>query len=407
MSLGRRNLIPMLARALNAMADRLRASYPGVENDVGERRRTEERCSGVIASAMDGIITVNARGEIILVNPAAEVMFGHRAADLVGKPIEILFEAPGRTTVTNLASPAPGRLDAVTARRADGTELVIEGSVSQMGTGDERLHTMILRDITPRAAAEAATARLTIELQRRIEERDHAIKELEAFCYSVSHDLRAPLRAIDGYSRLAIEEHGNEVAPELKRYLVMCSQNALRMGQLIDDLLSLSKIGRQALTTSRVDVREQVRDCLASLETEREGRQVQIVMGELPPYDADPQLIRQVWLNLIGNALKYTGKTPAARIEIGSFLQADGTTVYYVRDNGAGFDMRYADRLFEVFQRLHNAADFSGTGVGLAIVARIVRRHGGRVWAEGEPGTGATFHFTLCQGQIRASLQAG
>ena len=407
--------IGALARAFNAMTDRLHASYCKMKSEIAERQRAEERLAGVIISAMDGIITVNARREIVLVNPAAERMFGYRADDLQGKALDILIperfhavhaghvENFGRTGVTNRAM---GRLGRIVACRADGSEFPIEASISQMGGSEERLYTVILRDITLRVAVEAEAKALTTALQRRVEERDHAIQELEAFSYSVSHDLRAPLRAIDGFSRLALEEHGDQSDPELQRYLRMCSENAKRMGQLIDDLLGLSKVGRQVLKSRVVDAVKQVHECLAQLESEREGRQIEITVGDLPSYEADPGLVQQVWMNLIGNALKYTTKVATAQIEIGSLLAQNDTVVYYVRDNGAGFDMRYADKLFQMFQRLHRAAEFPGTGVGLATVARIVRRHGGRVWAEGTPGAGATFYFTLREGEIYVPLQA-
>lgn len=402
--------IGALARSFQAMASRLSRAYQEIRGEVAERARAEARLAGVIESAMDGIIAINAQREIVLANPAAERTFGYRAAELLGKPIEMLMpeeyravhakhvQAFGRTGVT---SRAMGGLGRVAGLRASGDEFPIEASISQMGPPEDRVYTVIVRDVSLRAAAEAEMNKLNSELRQRLAERDHAVGELEAFSYSVAHDLRAPLRAIDGFSRMALEEHGASVSPELKRYLEVFSVNAKRMGQLLDDLLRLSRLGRQALSIRPIDATAQVRDCLASFEIERAGRQVEVVLGELPPYEADAGLMRQVWLNLIGNAFKYTGKTAQARIEIGS-IAGDCGPGYYVRDNGAGFDMRYADKLFVVFQRLHGPVEFTGTGVGLAIVARIVQRHGGRVWAEGKPGAGATFYFTLSGGESNA-----
>ena len=255
--------------------------------------------------------------------------------------------------------------------------------------------------------------KLNEELERRVVERtaqlEAANKELDAFSYSVSHDLRAPLRAIDGFSRIVLEDYGSALAPEGKAYLKLVRDNTRQMGQLVDDLLAFAHLGRQALSKHRVDSGTMVRRCLEAMAKEQEGRQMEIVIGDLPSCNADPALLKQVWTNLLSNALKYTRKREIARIEIGSHAQprlvADGPApsgqpvgpevVYFVKDNGAGFDMKYARKLFGVFQRLHPMADYEGTGVGLAVVQRIVQRHGGRIWAEATVDHGATFSFTL------------
>jgi light-regulated signal transduction histidine kinase (bacteriophytochrome) len=234
----------------------------------------------------------------------------------------------------------------------------------------------------------------TGQLQRTNVELEAANKELEAFSYSVSHDLRAPLRAIDGYSGMLLLEHSASLPAEGRRYLQTVRSNAQQMGRLIDDLLAFARLARQKVARHRFELRALVEECLDKLRSESGDRAVECVVGELPVCEADPALLRQVLLNLIGNAFKYTGKVERARIEIGCERRG-GEDVFYVRDNGVGFDMKYADKLFGVFQRLHRGKDFEGTGVGLAIVQRIVNRHGGRVWAEAEPGKGATFYFTL------------
>jgi signal transduction histidine kinase len=218
-----------------------------------------------------------------------------------------------------------------------------------------------------------------------------AYKELDTFSYSVSHDLRAPLRAMDGYSQMLEEDFGTRLDDEGRRLLGVIRSNSLRMGQLIDDLLAFSKLGRQEPAKRPVDMAALAHEVVQEV---ARGVSAKIEMQALPPAEADRSLLRQVWTNLVGNALKYSGKRADPRIEIGG-AEGSGENVYWVRDNGAGFDMRYADKLFGVFQRLHRAEEFPGTGVGLAIVQRIVTRHGGRVWAEGRPGEGACFHFSL------------
>jgi signal transduction histidine kinase len=262
-------------------------------------------------------------------------------------------------------------------------------------------------------ASDKVIRKLNEELEHRVLERtaqlEAANKELESFSYSVSHDLRAPLRAIDGFSRILLEDYSVSLPDEGKAYLNLVRDNTRQMGQLVDDLLAFSRLGRLALTKQTVDPGKIVRLCLAEMEKEKEGRQLQIDIGDLPSCQADPTLLKQVWTNLLSNALKYTRKRDAARIEIGFLTQprpvANGhatrpsgpstEAVYFVKDNGAGFDMKYAHKLFGVFQRLHRAADYDGTGVGLAIVQRIINRHGGRVWADAQPNLGATFSFTV------------
>ncbi len=232
------------------------------------------------------------------------------------------------------------------------------------------------------------------EIDARLQERDAAIQELEAFCYSVSHDLRAPLRAVDGFAHLTARELGENAPPKARLHLQRVRDSAQQMGMLIDDLLALSRFSRQPLTAQNVAGKPLVQECLQMLGSEYDTTQTRVAVGEIPSCHGDPQLLKQVWINLISNALKYSSKREDSRVEIGSLQQAD-ETVYFVRDNGAGFDMRYADKLFGVFQRLHAAREFPGTGVGLAIVQRIIKRHGGRVWAEAALNQGAAFFFTV------------
>jgi len=227
------------------------------------------------------------------------------------------------------------------------------------------------------------------------EDKTHtANKELEAFSYLVSHDLRAPLRAMDGFSRILLEDYAPQLPPEAQRHLRIIRENANQMGRLINDLLAFSRLSRQPLNKRSIATADLVRQVIESLSSEQAGRQMEISGGELPPCQGDPALLRQVWINLLSNALKFTRQREAARIEI-DCVEKEGEPVYFVKDNGAGFDMRYANKLFGVFQRLHSSEDYEGTGVGLANVQRIIHRHGGRIWAEAEVDKGATFYFTI------------
>ncbi len=239
------------------------------------------------------------------------------------------------------------------------------------------------------------------ELQAARTRMGSAIKELEAFAYSVSHDLRAPLRGMDAFSRILLERYASHMEEDASHCLQMIRDNALQMGHLIDDLLAFSRLNQQPLKKELVQHEELVRVVLRDLEKERNNRQIEVIVGALPAAEADPRLLKQVWANLIENALKYTGSRERAVIRIDAKSE-DGVPVYFVQDNGVGFDMRYAHKLFGVFQRLHRAEEYGGTGVGLAIVQRIIARHGGRVWAQAVKNEGATFYFTLQEAKDHA-----
>jgi signal transduction histidine kinase len=281
---------------------------------------------------------------------------------------------------------------------ANGAVIDVEVTRHSLVEDGRDVFLVLANDVTQRLHADRALKEFNAELERRVAERTAELaaanQEMEAFSYSVSHDLRAPLRAIDGFARIVEEDHAAALPPEARECLAVISSNARKMGQLIDDLLRLARLSRKALVRIPVDMTELAHSLAFEARTGEPDRQLHFEIGDLPPAEAEPALVRQVLSNLLQNASKFSATRESARIQVGHRQDGD-ESVYFVRDNGVGFDMKYADKLFGVFQRLHTDEEFDGTGVGLAIVERIVHRHGGRVWAESEPDAGATFYFTL------------
>ena len=370
-----------------------------VVHDVTERKRAEAalrqsdaRHRAIVDAALDCVITMDGDGRVIEFNPAAERTFGYRKRDVFGRPLADLIIA------TDLRQ---AHRDGLACHQATG-ELKVLGRRIEMravrGDGEE-LYTGYVRDITERKQSEDAQRALNTELEQRVSQRtaelQAALEELEAFSYSVSHDLLAPLRSIAGFSQALVEDAGPVLSGETRTHLDRIRTATHRMGQLIDDLLRLSKVSRGEMTREPVNLGElAVR--VANELGKRAGRHVPAV-SIAPALVAmgDPRLLRILLENLLDNAWKFTGRQPNAQVEIGSNDGPDGSTIFYVRDNGVGFDAAYAAKLFTPFQRLHAASDFPGTGIGLATVRRIVHRHGGHVWAEGAPGRGACVSFTL------------
>jgi light-regulated signal transduction histidine kinase (bacteriophytochrome) len=250
-------------------------------------------------------------------------------------------------------------------------------------------------DITERKQAEQEISKLNADLENRAAELVAANKELEAFSYSVSHDLRAPLRAVDGFSRMVLEDYADKLDADGQRKLGVIRSESQRMGRLIDDLLAFSRLGRQPIEPVEIDMHSMARSVFDELAARDPSRKLRLDLQPLPPAHGSEALVRQVWVNLISNAIKFTRHRDPGEIEIGSKPGENGEILYYVKDNGAGFDIRHSTKLFGVFQRLHTQEEFSGTGVGLALVQRIVHRHGGRIWAESEVDRGAVFYFML------------
>ncbi len=275
----------------------------------------------------------------------------------------------------------------------------LEQKVRERTTNLTITNKRLQKEITERERAQEALQVLNDKLEERVHERTAEIaasnKELEAFAYSVSHDLRAPLRHIDGYLGLLRKWSGEALDEQVQYYIDVVSDSAKKMGLLIDNLLSFSRMGRNAMSIQSLALESLVREVIQELEPDNADRTIDWCIGNLPMVEGDTILLRTMLTNLIDNAIKFTRPREKARIEIGSLSDRDSKTVIFVRDNGVGFDMAYVEKIFGVFQRLHRTEEFEGTGIGLANVHRIIARHGGRIWAEGEPNQGAAFFFTL------------
>ncbi len=372
--------------------------------------------SAIFNSANFSSIATDAKGVIQIFNVGAERMLGYRAADVMNKitpaeisdPQEVIARAtalsvefatpiaPGFEALVFKASRGIEDIYELTYFRKDGSRFPAVVSVTALRDAQNAIigYLLIGTDNTARKRVEEERKRAEQVLAERSAQLEAANKELEAFAYSVSHDLRAPLRAIDGFSQILLEDYGERLGDSGRDALVRVRAGAGRMSRLIDDLLNLSRVTRAGLQRARVDLSETARRVVAELARSEPDRHVDTRIAEGVIVEGDQTLLQQVLENLLGNAFKFTSKRPEARVEFGVERQSGGP-VYYVRDNGAGFDMAYAEKLFGAFQRLHSEAEFPGTGIGLATVQRIVRRHGGRVWAEGAVDGGATFRFTL------------
>ncbi|MBZ0126045.1 MAG: PAS domain S-box protein [Rhodocyclaceae bacterium] len=374
--------------------------------DVTARKKAEDRLRILVRAVEQSpasIVITDTAGRIEYVNPRFEEVTGYAKEEVIGKNPRILksgcnppelYEALWRAITSG------GEWRGELCNRAKDGELYWEyASISAVLDEEGRIahYVAVKENITERKNREEEIRELNASLERRVKERTAELemsnRELDAFSYSVSHDLRAPLRAINGFAHLIEENDGDRLSDESREMIERLKRSAVRMGELIDDLLQLARAGRTEMHRQKVSLGETAAEVARELQAHYPRAEVRV--GELPAAICDRTLIRQVFANLLGNAFKYSARQPAPRIEVGMVAAECGAPAFFVRDNGAGFDMRYAQRLFGLFQRLHSAEEFPGTGVGLAIVKRILERHGGRIWAESAPDEGATFYFTL------------
>jgi PAS domain S-box-containing protein len=394
-------LVPSVHRALSQAEE-----CQGRKRAEEALRQSEERFRLLLEGVNDyAICMLDPQGRVLTWNTAAQRIEGYEPDQMVGRQFSYVFSKEdrknGKPQEYLAAAAKQGRFEGeLWLVRSNGSGYWANVVITALRNQDGKISgfSKVIRDITERKRAEEEIRKLNLELEDRVFQRtvqlEAANKELEAFSYSVSHDLRAPLRHIDGFAEMLTRHTAGQLSHDNQRVLKVISDSAKQMGRLIDDLLTFSKTGRSELKLVDIDMTDLVQGTIAELRSELGRRKVSWNVPTLPRIKADPVTLRQVWINLICNALKYSRDRSESKIHIGC-KESRRESVFFVRDNGVGFDPRYADKLFGVFQRLHSPSQFEGTGIGLAIVRRIIARHGGKTWAEAVPDEGATFYFSL------------
>ncbi|HEX7926021.1 MAG TPA: PAS domain S-box protein [bacterium] len=385
-------------RALALLNRELEAFKTRLESEVAERRVAEQRAQQVFDLAPHAMVIVDGDGRLRQANSQTLAWFGYKREELLGQPVEMLSPERFRTGHPGLrngymAAPSVrpmGTGRALFGRRKDGSEFPVDISLSALQTPDGVQAIAAIADMSDRKLAEEA-------LRASNQALEVANRELETFAYSASHDLRQPVRTLTGFTQILMEDYAPKLDAEGRNYLERIQRAGVRMGQLIDALLELSRISRAELKRQPVDLSEIAKEIAAELAQGHPERRMDLAVTPGLSAAADPRLMRALLTNLLGNAWKFTGKAEHPRVEF-TVEPHEGRQAFLVRDNGAGFDMKYAEKLFGAFQRLHGVDEFPGTGIGLATAQRIVRRHGGTIWATGAVGKGASFYFTIGNG---------
>jgi PAS domain S-box-containing protein len=413
-----------LAQAFNDMTGRLSTSYKSLAEEVWDKEKAREALRianlytrSLIEVSLDPLVTINTDGKIMDVNHATELATGVPREHLIGSDFSAYFTDPekaqegyGQVFSKGFVRDYPLAIRHVSGRT---TEVLYNAATYGNEKGEVQGVFAAARDVTELRAAQRALQKSHDELELRVAERtaellarttqlETANRELEDFSYTISHDLRAPLRAIDGFSSRLLRDCREKLDEDGVRKLTAVSRNARKMGQLIDDLLTFSRLGRKEMNRTKIDLEIMANDVWQEIRELNPDREMDFRIVHMMPAFGDASLVRQVLVNLLSNAAKFTRERNPARIEAGSY-DKNGVCIHYVKDNGVGFDMQYHHKLFGVFERLHLEEEYEGTGVGLAIVQRIIHRHGGRVWAESAVNEGAMFYFTLGEKEMKSA----